>query len=77
VAVQRFAASDGAPWPDAVAAELNGMPVRRAAPLPEAAQGEPWRGAARDGPWRAAAQDEPWRGVARDGPWRAAAQDGP
>jgi hypothetical protein len=28
--------------------------VRQAAPLPEAAQGEPWQGVAQDGPWRAA-----------------------
>jgi len=39
--VQRFAASDAAPWPDDVAAELDGTPVRQAAPLPEVAQGEP------------------------------------
>ena len=52
-AVQQFAASDAAPWPDAVAAEPDGMPGRRAAPLLEAAQGEPWR-VVRDGPWRAA-----------------------
>jgi hypothetical protein len=37
------------------------MPGRRAAPLPAAAQGEPWRVAAQGGPWRAAVQDEPWR----------------
>ena len=68
-AVQRCAASDAAPWPDAVAAEPDGTPVRRAAPLPEAVRGEPWR---EDGPWREAAQDEPWQGAAQGGPWRAA-----
>jgi len=57
--VQRFAASDAAPGPDAVAAEPDGTPVRRAAPLPETMRGEPWRGVARGGPWRAAVQDEP------------------
>jgi hypothetical protein len=35
------------------------MPVRQAAPLPEAARGEPWQGEARD---------EPWRGMVRVGP---------
>ena len=55
-AVQRLAASDVAPWPDAVAAEPDGTPVGQAALLPEAAQ---------DGPWRA---DEPLPEAARDGP---------
>jgi hypothetical protein len=40
-AVQRCAASDAVPWPGAAAAELDGRPVRRAAPWPEVAQGEP------------------------------------
>jgi hypothetical protein len=71
-AVQRFAASDAAPWLDAVAAEPDGMPGRRAAPLPEAAQDEPWQGAAQGGPRRAAAQGGPWRAAVQDEPWRAA-----
>jgi hypothetical protein len=37
------------------------MPVRRAAPLLEAARGAPWPEAARGAPSRAAVQDEPWR----------------
>ena len=76
-AVQRFAASDAAPWPDAVASDPDGTPVRRAVPLPEAVRGGPWRGVAQDGPWREAAQGEPWREVAQDLPWRAVAQVGP
>jgi hypothetical protein len=45
------------------------MPGRRAAPLPAAAQDEPWQGAAQGGPRRAAVQDEPWRAaVPRVGP---------
>jgi hypothetical protein len=71
-AVQRFAVSDAAPWPDAVAAEPNGTPVPRAAPLPEAVRGGPWRGVAQDGPWREAVQGEPWREAVQDEPWRAA-----
>jgi len=66
--VQRFAASDAAPWPDDVAAELDGTPVRQAAPLPEAARGEPLQGAA---------QGEPWREVALGEPLQVAAQVGP
>jgi hypothetical protein len=62
-AVQRCAASDAVPWPDAVVAEPDGTPVRRAAP---------WLGAVRGGPWREAARDEPWQGAAQDEPWRAA-----
>jgi hypothetical protein len=58
-AVQQFAAPDAAPRPDSAGAELDGAPVRLAAPLLEAAQG---------GPWRAVAQDEPWRRVPQDGP---------
>jgi hypothetical protein len=85
-AVQRCAASDAVPWPDAVAAEPDGTPVRRAAPLPEAvrggpsqeaAQDEPWQEAARGGPSQEAAQDEPWQEAAQGGPWRAAVQDEP
>jgi hypothetical protein len=66
-AVQRFAVSDVALWPDAVAAKLEGTPVGQAAPLPEAAQGGQWQEAAQDGPWLQAA----------DGLWPEAAQDGP
>ena len=45
------------------------MPVRRAAPLLEAARGAPWPEAALGGPSRAAVQDEPWRAEApRVGP---------
>jgi len=66
-AVRRCAASDAAPWPDAVA-----EPVRRAAPLPEAVRGGPWREAARGGPWQEVARDEPWQEAAQGGPWRAA-----
>jgi len=73
-AVQRCAASDAVLWPDAVAAEPDGAPVRRAAPLPKAVWGGPWR---EDGPWREAAQDEPWQGAAQGGPWRAAVRDEP
>jgi hypothetical protein len=40
-AVQRFAASDAAPWLDAVAAEPAGTPVWQAAPWREAVRGEP------------------------------------
>ena len=68
VAVQRCAASDAVPWPGAAAAELDGRPVRRAAPWPEVAQGEPWQGVAQDEPWRAVAQDGPWPGVPLVGP---------
>ena len=39
--VRRNAASDAAPWPDAVAGEPDGTQVRPAVPLPEAVQGEP------------------------------------
>ena len=66
--VQRFAAPDAAPWPDAAAAEPDGRPVRPAAPLPEAM---------RDGPWRGVVRGEPWRGMARGGPRRAVVQDEP
>ena len=76
-AVQRCAASDAVPWPDAVAAEPDGTPVRQAAPLPEAVQDEPLPEAAPDGPWRAAVQDGPWQEVAQGGPWQAAVQDEP
>jgi hypothetical protein len=76
-AVQRFAASDAVPWPDAVVAEPHGTPVRRAAPLPEAVQGGPWREAARDEPWQEAVQGGPSREAAQGGPWRAAVQDEP
>ena len=63
-AVRRCAASDAVPWPDVVAAEPEGTPVRRAAPLPEAVRG---------GPWEEAARDEPWQGVVmQGGPWRLA-----
>jgi hypothetical protein len=68
VAVPRCAASDAVPWPGAAAAELDGTPVRRAAPWPEAAQGEPWPEVAQGVPWRAEAQDGPWPGVPQDGP---------
>jgi hypothetical protein len=71
-AVQRCAASDAVPWPDAVAAEPDGTPVRRAAPLPEAVRGGPWREAAQGGPWQEAAQGGPWREAVQDEPWRAA-----
>jgi len=64
-AVRRYAASDAAPWPGAVAAEPREMRVPRAAPSLEAAQGEP------------SAQAEPSRAVVRGEPWRAAVQDGP
>lgn len=68
-AVQRFAAPDAVPWPDAVAAEPDGTPVRPAAPLREAVRGGPWGEAVRGGPWPEAAQDEPWRAAApRVGP---------
>lgn len=56
-AMQRCAASDAVPWPDAVAAEPDGTPVRQAAPLREAAQDEPWPEAVRGEPRRAAV---PW-----------------
>jgi len=41
-----------------VAAEPDGLSVRQVAPLPEAAQGEPQPGVARDEPWRAGVQVE-------------------
>jgi hypothetical protein len=63
--VQRFAASDAAPSPDAVAAEPDGKPVRRAAPLPEVA---PLPEALRAAPLPEAVRVAPWRGVARGGP---------
>jgi hypothetical protein len=71
-AVQRCAASDAVPWPDAVAAEPDGTPVRQVAPLPEAVQDEPLQEAVQDEPWQEAVQDEPWQEVARDEPWRVA-----
>ena len=71
-AVPRCAASDAVPWPDAVAAEPDGTPVRRAAPLPEAVRGGPWREAAQDEPWQGAVQGGPWRAAVQDEPWRAA-----
>ncbi|MFL6789954.1 MAG: hypothetical protein ACJ8EE_02105 [Bradyrhizobium sp.] len=40
-AARRNAAPAAVPWPDAVAREWHGTPVRRAAPLPEVPQGEP------------------------------------
>lgn len=72
VAVRRFAASDAAPWPDAVAAEPDGTRARWAAPWLEAAQGEPWREVAPAGPSPAEVQDGLWQGVPRVGPLQAA-----
>jgi hypothetical protein len=76
-AVQRFAASDAVPWPDAVAAEPDGTSVRWAAPLREAVRGGPWREVARDEPWQEVAQGGPWREVAQDERWQEVAQGGP
>jgi len=64
-AVQRCAASDAVPWPGAAAAELDGTPVQRAAPWPEAAQGEPWPEVAQDGPWPGVPQVGPLVQLAR------------
>jgi hypothetical protein len=65
VAVQRCAASDAAPWPGAAVVELDGTPVRRAAPWPEVPQGEPWRAVAQDGPWPGVPQVGPLVQLAR------------
>jgi hypothetical protein len=74
--VQRCAVPDAAPWPDAAAAEPDGTPVRKAALLREAGQGEPWRGVTKGEPCWGVSQDGPWRRAA-DGPWLEATQVGP
>ena len=53
------------------------MPVRRAAPLLEAARGAPWPEVARGAPWPEAAQDGPSRAAVQDEPLLEAAQDEP
>ena len=73
--VQRFAVSDVAPWPDAVAAQPDATPVGQVAPLQQAAQGAPWPGAAQGAPWQEAVQAGPWRRA--DEPLLEATQDGP